>query len=378
MSDYQAIAGVSATLKALLEDRMSLTAATLPPSQRVTISLSHPDVKPDQAPSGPRLNLFLYEISHSPFLRNQELAGPGAPGYPPLALELHYMLTCFPLKPADDETMHLVLGDALRALHDTPVLSAGLTRTRGILAGEPLLAESLRSAYEQVKLSFVPQNLEITARVWESAKEAYRLSAAFTVSIVQIESQRDFVAAAPVRETRFDPAPGAPPAVMGVTPAMAGIGQLITISGAQLGGPATSVRIGGVETPVIKSSATELVARVPDAPAIQPGPVRVQVFGGPRATVPGGEATFMLVPVIAGIQTTNNTLILTGTRLTSPTAPTQVIISGNALTPAAGATDTTLTVDLNGIPVGSHQLRVRVGNIETADTIQVMIDDNTL
>jgi hypothetical protein len=203
VSDYQAIAGVSATLRALLDDRMALTAPSLPPSTRVTVTVSHPDVKPTTTPTGPRLNLFLYEIAHNPFLRNQEIAGPGGPGYPPLALELHYMLTCFPVITDDDQTIHAVLGDAMRVLHDTPVLAASLTRTRGFAAGDPLQDERLRDAYEQVKLSFHTQPFETATKIWSALNEPYRLSVTFAVSALQIESTRTLTPAAPVKEPRI-------------------------------------------------------------------------------------------------------------------------------------------------------------------------------
>lgn len=188
MNDYQVIAGVTTTLRTLLDDRMVLTAPTLPPSRRVTITSSHPDVKPQTTPSGPRLNLFLYNIEHSPYLRNEPLPGPRRTGVPPLGLELRYLVTCFPLIEEDDETMQIVLGDALQVLHTIPVLTDTLVRTRGLGAGEPILSEALRGSPEPIKLSFEPQSFAAAREVWSAVDKPYRLSFAFTASSVRIDS----------------------------------------------------------------------------------------------------------------------------------------------------------------------------------------------
>ncbi|HEY5957354.1 MAG TPA: Pvc16 family protein, partial [Polyangiaceae bacterium] len=86
MAGFDAIAGVSTTLRNLLRDRMA---------ELVDVTIAPPDVVIDGA-SGRRANLYLYEIMENPFLKNQEILGEGHPadyGRPPLSLELRYLVT---------------------------------------------------------------------------------------------------------------------------------------------------------------------------------------------------------------------------------------------------------------------------------------------
>ncbi|MGH7369594.1 MAG: Pvc16 family protein, partial [Candidatus Methylomirabilaceae bacterium] len=80
MSTYKAIAGVSATLRNLLRDRME---------DQVAVTIAPPDVTVDTM-SGRRVNLYLYHVTENGYLKNQEIPGhgyPGAYGHPPLSLD---------------------------------------------------------------------------------------------------------------------------------------------------------------------------------------------------------------------------------------------------------------------------------------------------
>lgn len=370
MSDYLAIAGVSESLKALLEDRMHLTAPDTASKQRVTISISHPDVKPGETPTGPRLNLFLYEISHSPFLRNQELGGPGGePGFPPLALELHYLMSCYPPVAEDDLTMQIVLGDAMQALHSTPVLTEDLVRTRGITAGDPILSPALAGAYERAKITFHTSSHEIANKLWVASKEAFRLSVAFSVSVVQIESIRKRPQAALVRERQILSGPAASPHITQVIPDRAGIGQLFRVSGANLGGQDVTLSLNGVPVPLIKSSDTEVVAAVPDNPALQPGGLTVQVSARGFRAAP---LALTLVPRITQVALDQGKLVLTGTRLTGPGHQTLVSVGAATYEPDT-ATPTRLEVTLAHHAAGTYPVRVRVGDVESVEATQVAL-----
>ena len=101
MSDYQAVGGVSATLQALLRDRMEMPLARFPSVTSVPVTVGTPPAPEGSippSPEAPRVNLFLYRVSENPFLKNQEIPGHGsrgAYGHPPLSLELHYLLTTY-------------------------------------------------------------------------------------------------------------------------------------------------------------------------------------------------------------------------------------------------------------------------------------------
>lgn len=372
MSDFQAIAGVSETLKALLEDRMNLTAPNLAPRDKVTITISHPSVDPSPAPSGPRLNLFLFDVVQSPYLRNQEIGGPGsAPGYPPLALELHYLMTAYPTVPTDDSTMQMVLGDAMRVLHDTPTLSAGLTRLRGVTAGTPILNDYLRDAFEQVKVTFSPTSLDVTTKLWQALQKPYRLSVAFSISVIQIDSRRGAEQAPLVRDRQITGVTGSAPTITAVAPAAAGIGQMIKLSGSNLGGPDMALLVGSVPAQIMKTSPGELVARIPDQADLQPGELPVQAASGGFRS---GALPFRLVPRVTGVSFKNGLLEVTGYRLYRPDALSQVLVGGAVCVPdPATATQSKVTVAVTGLMAGKYPVRVRVGETESLEPAEVTI-----
>src|SRR5689334_10243028 len=156
MSDYRAIGGVTATLRALLQDRMEVVVPVsvgLPP-------YSSKDVDPHQEAA--RVNLFLYRVTENGYLQNQEIPGRGASGaygHPPLSLNLHYLVTAYgtqenPVASGmfDDTMAHFLLGSAMRVLHDTAVITDRITTVRPP-SGAIVLHDSLRDEFEHVKLT---------------------------------------------------------------------------------------------------------------------------------------------------------------------------------------------------------------------------------
>ena len=135
MSGFTAIGGVSATLRALLIDRMELPDTIGPFS--VTIGppyFTSSDNAPHAEPA--RINLFLYRVTENGYLQNQEIPGRAASsgyGHPPLSLNLHYLITAYgnTVDPQDatifdDLDAHRLLGSAMRVLHDVPIVSERL------------------------------------------------------------------------------------------------------------------------------------------------------------------------------------------------------------------------------------------------------------
>lgn len=381
MSDYQAIEGVSTTLKVLLEDRMVLTDPLLAPSTRAAISVSPPDQKPSQPQQGPRLNLFLYQLSHNPFLRNQEIPGTGGNGYgfPPLALDLRYMLTCYPVTEADDLTSHLVLGDAMRVLHDTPMITEALIRTRGARAGDPILDGSLQGEYERIKLTVHTPELEELTKVWSALQSPYRLSVSLVVSVIQIESNRDRTYPAPVLERKIYPVPFQAPSITAIRPERAGVGQTITISGENLGGSDVTLKIGEVSIPVTPATGSEIQVAIPDDPALEPGATSVRVVVGasefPHSGFQSNRAVFLLVPRITAASLSGGDLTIDGLRLFSDSLPCRVVLGSTVYTPDqfTTATQTQIQFPVGAIPAGTYRVRVRVGSAESLETTTVII-----
>ncbi len=189
MSNSLAIAAVTATLRHLLDHPVSqeLSGAT------VTTQA------PDKINSATNVvNLFLYKTSINAAFRNSDMprrVRSGETGQPPLALNLHYLLTACGL--SDDLTdpfSHRLLGRAMSVLHDHPVLSAA--DIRDALTPADQLIHDLYDQVEHVRIT--PQDLSIDdmAKLWTAAK--YRLSTAYVVSLVLIESMRPARAPLPV------------------------------------------------------------------------------------------------------------------------------------------------------------------------------------
>src|SRR5215210_7415278 len=119
MSDFRAIGGVSASLRNLLRDRME---------DPVDVTIAPPDVTVSSV-TAKRLNLYLYQVTENGYLKNQEIPGrdhAGAYGHPPLSLNLHYLLTArsgTETSSDSDLEAQQILGDAMRVLHDLPVVT---------------------------------------------------------------------------------------------------------------------------------------------------------------------------------------------------------------------------------------------------------------
>lgn len=189
MSNSQAIAAVTATLRLLLEKWIdadpltnlgvdaALTGTTVtarPPDEAATLSHSR------------HLNLFLYQADLNAAWRNADLPGatkPGETGRPPLPLTLSYLLTSYARDENEDTLFlsHRLLGRAMSILHDHPVL--GKEEVKVALAGNDLHAQ-----IERVRITPQPLSLDEMSKLWSAFQTHYRLSAAYQVSVVLIES----------------------------------------------------------------------------------------------------------------------------------------------------------------------------------------------
>ncbi len=262
MSSFLAIGGVSATLQALLRDRMELPAGMVRTDLQVTVSTPQPE-NDQQAAESPQANLFLYRATENGALKNQMIPGQGHPseyGHPPLSLVLHYLLTAYGA--TDDNGLvnetraHFLLGSAMRVLHDYPVITESLMTVNS--PPVQVLHDSLRGEFEQVKVTLDPISLEDVSKVWTALTRPYRLSSAYSVSVVQIESRRIKTLAAPVLTRRIHLSVSKLPQISNVyrTPVLPGepigdirahVQQQLTIEGENFRAARTWVKLGGLE-----------------------------------------------------------------------------------------------------------------------------------
>jgi hypothetical protein len=381
MGDYRAIAGVSASLRNLLRNRMQ---------EPVAVTIAPPDVTVNGI-TGRRLNLYLYEISENGALKNQEIPGHGHPsayGHPPLALNLHYLLTAHgetETSPDADLAAQQILGDAMRVLHDFAMLTPSLYEDDDPTR-PPILDPSLLAEFERVKITLQPTSLEDFANLWTALPQAnFRRSVTYEVSVVQIESQRPrrfprLVGEPPPAGPRVYAVPlrrpqivalhvrrqGDPPDTERPVPYIR-IGDTLILRGHNFASTTTRVILGGLDIPVTPQADDRLEVLIPDTSLpggstipedrrLQPGPQTVDVIVGvaalPQAGFPSNPAVFMLVPRVLS-QTANlgavpRTLTITGRRLFLATLTGETLI-GSALVPKTSylnATPTQIEVPL--------------------------------
>ncbi|HEY6168581.1 MAG TPA: DUF4255 domain-containing protein [Verrucomicrobiae bacterium] len=178
MSNARAIEAVTATLRHLIVNGVPDLAnqnVTAKPLDRARSG----DTKTDQ------LNLFLYQTMPNAAWGNQDLprqVQPGETGRPPLALNLYYLVTAYG-RDDEDTQSHRWLGQAMSVLHDHPLLDRG--EISSALAGS-----GLESQLERIRITPQPLSLEEMSKLWAAFQTQYRISTAYELTVVLIESQR--------------------------------------------------------------------------------------------------------------------------------------------------------------------------------------------
>ena len=123
MSNALAISGVTAVLEYLLTGVYSGSGLG-----SVAVSAKAPDLVQAGLASGSdtalQVNLFLHQVTYNAAWRNVGQPSVGADGStrlknPPLALDLHYLLTAYASEDCEAEAL---LGYAIQMMHETPVL----------------------------------------------------------------------------------------------------------------------------------------------------------------------------------------------------------------------------------------------------------------
>jgi hypothetical protein len=173
MSNELAIAAVTASLKHLLQ---AITADGDLNDTSVTIL---PLDKARGNNIANQLNLFLYQIQRNPAWVNSDMprqVRAGESGFPPLPLNLWYLLTAFGRNDDSDNSAqpfgHHVLGKAMSILHDHPVLSAAdiIAATQTILP-----TSDLDRQIERIRITLQPLSVEEIYRLWTGFATPYRL-----------------------------------------------------------------------------------------------------------------------------------------------------------------------------------------------------------
>jgi hypothetical protein len=335
VSTALAIASVTAVLRDLLNNGMIDQNISGTVGSEVLVTALPPDrILKDGIAETSQLNLFLYQVTPNAGWRNVGLPSRNGRGErltnPPLALDLHYLLSAYGEK---DFHAEILLGYAMQLFHETPVLTRDAIRLAlappATVEGTSVLPTALRTLFEselaeqveQVKISPVSMSTEEISRLWSAFQTRYRPTAAYQASVVLIESRSGAARPAlPVLSRNILAVPFHQPIIESVmsqendaAPILANqpilIGHNLNLVGAQLRGDDTHVQIGGVEilTPLKEVADTRITFALP--PNLRAGVQGAQVvhyrsFGTPNEPhrgVASNVAAFVLRPTVGTI-----------------------------------------------------------------------------
>ncbi len=285
MSDYLAIATVTAALASLVRNAMyDVPNLSNAPDVRIARPLADPNFV--------GAHIFLYRVAPNGFLRNEDLPTRNGDGRlvkrPSYAADLEYLISFY----GNDQGFEpqRLLGRVVAALHAEPILTA--ERIRSTIENTPVLAGStLDRELQPVRIAPITLALEDLSRMWSVFYQTpYSLTLAYSASVVTID-------AAPV------PAPthsvsqiGSPSALLPRMPLIdaiepvrivPGLDRTVTVRGSSLSG-GDAVRFAGVAVPTSAAGAGALAA---EAPAVA-GRLAVDV-------VPAGGAPSLPVTIVA-------------------------------------------------------------------------------
>ncbi|MEW1659481.1 DUF4255 domain-containing protein [Streptomyces sp. NPDC093707] len=169
---------------------------------------------PTDPPTDPTITVFLYQVSHNPSMRNNDLVTRASDGTllkrPAAAIDLHFLISAY------GEEQELVgqrlIGSVVRTLHEIPVLPRELIEEaaeRPYLAGSDL-AESL----QHVRFTPTQMDVDETSKLWGMLNNTpYSLSVAYQASLVLLDGHQKPAPARPVRRPEVTVVPEVPPEV---------------------------------------------------------------------------------------------------------------------------------------------------------------------
>lgn len=406
MSNSLSIAAVTLALRGLLNTAVPLLDAGL---AGVQVTTRTPDAARTNV-DGNSLNLFLYRAVSNAAWANLDppfAVRPGESGLPALALDLHYLLTAYSSEAGDSTaTSHRLLGAAMSVLHDHPLLDGGAIDAA--LAGSDVSGQP-----ERVRITPLPISIDDLSKLWGGFATQYRLSVAYAVSVLLIDSRRPSNSPLPVltrgpQDAGVVAAPTAGPSLRALVPPRSQpavrLGEELVADGAQLTDPALSFRLTSLlpdplppveltrRPPLPGEPADQVVLRVPpladDPDALgrwAPGFWSVTAVlarpGVPAVT--SNSATLALAPTITvspraqdGPAAAGSTLTLTCAPRVQPGQRVALLLAGRQVAPASltnpdpasptyAQTPTTLTFDVPDAPAGTHPVRLRVDGVDS-------------
>jgi hypothetical protein len=337
MSSPLAIAGVTRLLMDLLNNGV-IEGDISSVVGNVAVSALPPDKVTEAGSEPTQLNLFMYHTSPNTGWNNSGLpsfnSNGDRVGNPPLALDLHYMLSAFT---SADFHSEILLGYAMQLLHDHPVLTREEIRNAliGVSVGgngltpelQALQTVGLDEQVESIKITPEYLNLEELSKLWAAFQTNYRPSAFYKVTVVLIESYKSTRVPLPVTERNLVAFPFSKPTITGISSRASSAdpfqknqkilsGHDIAVEGMDLKGESVMVRIDNIEVLPEQGNISPSRISFTLPTGLVPGVHGVQVVHNrligsppePRGSTQSNIEAFVLSPEITNVNETNITV----------------------------------------------------------------------
>jgi hypothetical protein len=395
MSNALALSGVTAVLQYFLNivynDPQSPFGGTI-------ISAIAPDiVQANIAANSAKLqvNVFLHQVTQNAAWRNASLPSVGPDGAtrlsnPPLALDLHYLLTAY--APEDTQAEGL-LGYALLMMHENPVLPRSQINTalNNLPNSNPLANvlgfSGLADQIDMLKITPATLGREEVAWIWTALKSDYRPTFAFDVTVVLMQNPLASSFALPVLSRNIAAQPSAPAQLSAVQPPVgqsaSAPGDTATVTGQFLSGATRIALVNqrlGIRYPPFAPAAVTGISisfTVPnDPPDLPAGVYDLSVLftnGSGLVVQSTNSLPIALAPRIKTVPAPTVAANASGTLVTlsfdplaRPNQSVYLALGGTAV-PAQpfGAPTATLSFQFPTLTPGSYLARLRVDGVDS-------------
>lgn len=316
MSDYLAVGGVSAVLRSMLSTALTTGGPSSILGAPMSITATSPDLVPTGTNEHPRLNLFMYYATPSAAYRNFDLPTYDSAGRrvsnPPLALDLHYLLSAYGSTQFDPE---ILLGWAMQVFHEMPIVPREVVQDAltalGTATPENTLLSASTLANQVESLRITPESLsnDDIGRLWMAFQTSYRPTASYLVTVVLIQETQAVKSNLPVRTRTVTALPLQAPMIDSLSPDAVAPGEMLTISGSNFLGDVVSDTLVAFDQgdPVSPDTIQANLIRVKIPNTLQAGgrtlrvlrQVRFGVSTDPHKGFSSRLAAFQVVPSIS-------------------------------------------------------------------------------
>lgn len=186
MASANAIAAVGQAI-------LSLIAAAVPHDEFLSAQFEMYQAKDFQSPMDEGISLYLYRITPAGEIRNYppRVAPDGRRYRQALPINLHYLLSSWA---RDAVKQQRLMGWAMRALEDTPILPAGVLNASGP-------EHDIFRPDETVDLIMETVSIYDMGAIWDVAKPNTQPSVCYVARMLGVDSQLE-IAGAPLTQTR--------------------------------------------------------------------------------------------------------------------------------------------------------------------------------